>query len=73
MAVYLVKLPASAQNSLFNGVDCMVVEAASAPAAITAAKVSTNTPYDTIWDSAVATLCTAGTIYLEARSVSAFA
>jgi len=70
MAVYLVKLPDSAKSGLVNAVDVIVVEAASGPAAITAAKASTNTPNDVAWDSATAVVCTAGTIYLEGKLVS---
>jgi hypothetical protein len=70
MAVYLVKLPASAMNSLVNNVDCMVVEAASGGAAITQAQASLNTPNDTAWATATATALAAGTIYLEAKLVS---
>lgn len=70
MAVYLVKLPASAKNQLVNEVDCMVVEAASGPAAITQAQASANTPVDAPWAAATATALSAGTIYLEAKLVS---
>jgi hypothetical protein len=70
MAVYLVKLPASAKGQLINDVDAIVVEAASGPAAITAAKVSANTPVDAPWDAATAVLLSAGTIYFEGKLVS---
>lgn len=70
MAVYLVKLPASAKSALINGVDCMVVEAASSGAAITQAQASSNAPNDTAWAAATATALSAGTIYLEAKLVS---
>jgi hypothetical protein len=70
MAVYLVKLPASAAKQLVNGVDAIVVEAVDGPSAITAAKDSTNTPNDASWDAATATLLTGGTIYFEGTLVS---
>jgi hypothetical protein len=70
MAVYMVKLPASAKNILQEGVDVMVVEAASSGAAITAAQGASNSINDTAWADATATQLTGGTVYLQARFVA---
>lgn len=70
MAVYLVKLPASAKSEVYNEVDCMVVEAASGGAAITAAQASVNAVNDAAWAAATATALSAGTIYLQAKLIS---
>ncbi len=70
MAVYLVKLPVSAKNTLQNEVDCMVVEAASGGAAITQAQAGSESVNDTAWAAATATALSAGTIYLQAKLVS---
>lgn len=70
MAVYLVKLPSSGKTNVINGVDAIIVEAASGPAAITQAQASTNTPVDAPWGAATAVLLSAGTIYFEGTLVS---
>lgn len=71
MAVFMLRLPDSVKAARQNGVDVMVIGAASEAAAITAAKAEVGDDIDSAWDSAIATELSGTDVYLQAKSIVA--